>query len=173
MKVVAAGPGCGSPEKQHRSHLYSSAGPGPGPGDCLAHQEQGFTRRICPGGSVGKESACNEGDVGSIPGLGRSPGGGHANPLPYFCLANPMDRGTWRAAVHGLTKSQTQLRTQHRAWSQSVPLALALPTEDSTLRHAAPNILNTWSSLTRSRPATVPSPGALLRTVLRPGTCLA
>ena len=46
-------------------------------------------------GSVGKESACNAGDAGSIPGWGRSPGGGHGNPLQYCCLENPMDRGTW------------------------------------------------------------------------------
>ena len=50
-----------------------------------------------PGGSVGKESTCNVGDLGSIPGLGRSPGGGHGNPLQYSCLENPMDRGAWRA----------------------------------------------------------------------------
>ena len=46
-------------------------------------------------------------DVGSIPGLGRSPGGGHGNPLQYSCLQNPMDRGAWRATVHGVTKSWT------------------------------------------------------------------
>ena len=45
-----------------------------------------------PGGSGGKESACNVGDLGSIPGLGRSPGGGHGNPLQYSCLKNPTDR---------------------------------------------------------------------------------
>ena len=44
-------------------------------------------------------------DAGSIPGLGRSPGGGHGNPLQYFCLENPMDRGAWRATVHGVTES--------------------------------------------------------------------
>ena len=48
-------------------------------------------------------------DVGSIPGLGRSPGGGHGNPLPYSCLKNAMDRGPWQAMVHGLTKSWTIL----------------------------------------------------------------
>ena len=47
-----------------------------------------------PGGSDGKESTCNAGDLGLIPGLGRSPGGGHGNPLQYACLENPMDRGT-------------------------------------------------------------------------------
>ena len=60
-----------------------------------------------PDGSDDKESACNAGDLGSIPGLGRSPGGGHGNPLHYSCLENPMDRGAWWAIVHGVTKSQT------------------------------------------------------------------
>ena len=46
-------------------------------------------------------------DEGLIPGSGRSPGGGHSNPLQYFCLENPMDREAWRATVHGVTKSQT------------------------------------------------------------------
>ena len=55
----------------------------------------------------GKESACNAGDLGSIRGLGRSPGGGHGNPLLYSCLENPMDRGVWRAAVYTVAKSQT------------------------------------------------------------------
>ena len=62
-----------------------------------------------PGGSDSKESACNAGDPSSIPGLGRSPGEGNGNPLQYSCLDNPMDRGAWRAIVHGLAKSQTQL----------------------------------------------------------------
>ena len=57
-----------------------------------------------PGGSDGKESSCNVGDMGSIPGLGRSPGGGHGNPLQYSCLENPMDRAAWWATVHGVTK---------------------------------------------------------------------
>ena len=55
-------------------------------------------------------SGCNEGDArdeGSIPGWGRSPGGGLGNPLQYSCLENPMERGAWRATVHGVTKSQT------------------------------------------------------------------
>ena len=63
-----------------------------------------------PGGSDSKESTCNAGDLGSILGLGRSPGGGHGNPLQYSYLENPMDRGAWEVAVHGVTKSQTQLR---------------------------------------------------------------
>ena len=62
-----------------------------------------------PGGSDGKESACNVGDLGSLPGLGRSPGGGHGNPLQYSCQENPMDRGAWRATVHVVEKSRTRL----------------------------------------------------------------
>jgi len=60
-----------------------------------------------PGGSDSKESACNVGDLGSIPALGRTPGEGHGNPLQYSCLENPMDRGAWQVTVHGVTKSQT------------------------------------------------------------------
>ena len=55
----------------------------------------------------GKESACNTGDPGSIPGLGRSPGEVHGNPLQYSCLENPMDRGAWWATVHGVAESNT------------------------------------------------------------------
>ena len=58
-----------------------------------------------PGGSEGKESACIAGDLGLIPGLGRSPGEGNSNPLQYYCLENPMDRGAWWATVHGVVKS--------------------------------------------------------------------
>ena len=56
-----------------------------------------------------KESACNTGDPGSIPGSGRSPGGGHGNPLHSSCLESPMDRGAWWTIVHGVTKGWTQL----------------------------------------------------------------
>ena len=68
----------------------------------LLHSPQGF-----PDGSDNKESAYNPGDLGSIPGLGRSPGEGY--PLQYSCLENSMDRGAWWATVHGVTKSQTRL----------------------------------------------------------------
>ena len=61
-----------------------------------------------PGGS-GKESTCNAGDPGSIPESGRSPGGGHGNPLQCSCLENPMDRGVLQAMVHQVAKSRTQL----------------------------------------------------------------
>ena len=57
----------------------------------------------------GEESACNVGDLGSIPGLGRFPGGRHGNPLQYSCLENPMDRGAWWATDHGVARSWTRL----------------------------------------------------------------
>ena len=62
-----------------------------------------------PGGSDSKESACNAGDPGSIPGSQRSPGEGNGYPLQYSCLGNSMDREAWRATVHGVTKSWTWL----------------------------------------------------------------
>ena len=58
-----------------------------------------------PGGSDAKESTCNAGDLGLIPGSERSPGEGNGNPLQYSCLGNPMDRGAWWATVHGVTKT--------------------------------------------------------------------
>ena len=63
-----------------------------------------------PGGSDGKEYAHNVGDPGSISGSERSPGEGNGNPLQYPCLVNSMDRGAWRATVHGVTKSWTRQR---------------------------------------------------------------
>ena len=62
-----------------------------------------------PGGSVGKESACNAGDQGSIPGSEKSPGVGNGNPLRYSCLENPMDRGAWWVTVHRVARSQAWL----------------------------------------------------------------
>ena len=60
-----------------------------------------------PGGSDGKESTCNEGDLGSIPGLGRSLGGRQGNPPQYSCLENPHGQRNWWATVHGVAKSRT------------------------------------------------------------------
>ena len=62
-----------------------------------------------PGGSDGKGSACNAGDLGLILGLGRSPGGGNGNPLQCSCLENPLDRGAWWSMVHGVSQSRTGL----------------------------------------------------------------
>ena len=60
-----------------------------------------------PGDSDGKESTCNVGDLGLIPKLGRSSGGGHGNPLQSSCLENPRDGGAWWASVYGVAQSQT------------------------------------------------------------------
>ena len=78
----------------------------PGPGEaCSWGAEQRDGGRI-PGGSDGKESACNAGDPGSIPRWGRCPGEGKGNPLQHSCPENSLDRGAWRATVHGAVKSQ-------------------------------------------------------------------
>ena len=60
-----------------------------------------------PGGLDGKESICNAGNLSSIPGLERLPGEGNGNPLQCSCLEKPMNRGAWRATVHGVSKSRT------------------------------------------------------------------
>ena len=79
-------------KKHHLSDLW-----------CLSRKKE-----IITGGSDGKESACNVGDLGLIPGLGISSGGGHGNPLQYSCLKNPMERGAWWATIHGVAKSWTR-----------------------------------------------------------------
>ena len=68
---------------------------------------------MLPGSSDGKESACNAGDLGSIPGLGRAHGEGNGKPSQYSCQGNPMDRGAWWAAVHGVAKNWTRLSDSH------------------------------------------------------------
>ena len=70
-------------------------------------------RKGFPGSSDSKESACDGGDLGSIPGLGRFPREGNGSALQYSCLANPMERGAWRATVHGVSKSRTRLSNKH------------------------------------------------------------
>ena len=65
-----------------------------------------------PHSLVGKESACNAGDLGSITGSGRSPGEGNGDPLQYSCLENPMDRGAWQATVHGVVRVGRDLATE-------------------------------------------------------------
>ena len=84
-------------------------------------------RKGFPGGSDGKESTCNSGDLGSIPGSGRFPGEGDGNPLQYSLLENPMDRGAWQVVVHRVTKSWMRLSNFH--FTSSVDLdSIGLPT---------------------------------------------
>ena len=66
----------------------------------------------CPRSSIGKESACSAGDLGSIPGSGRCPGEGNGNPLQYSYLENPMDRGAWQGTVHGVARVGHDLATK-------------------------------------------------------------
>ena len=72
-----------------------------------------YLKKGSPGGLDSKESTCNAGDWGSIPGLGRSPGEGNGYPLQHSWLGNPLDREAWWATVHGVTKNQTQLSDCH------------------------------------------------------------
>ena len=76
-----------------------------------------FNKLVLPRWLTDEESACNAGDMGSIPGSGRSLGEGNGNPLQYSCLENPMDRGAWRAAVYAVTKSWTRLEWPN--WTES------------------------------------------------------
>ena len=68
----------------------------------------------------GKEFACNAGDMGSMPVSERSPREGNGNPLQYSCLGNPMDRWSWWATVHEVTKSRTQLSMKHYYKAESI-----------------------------------------------------
>ena len=72
------------------------------------------------GGSDNKESAFDTGDPGSVPELERSPGEGNSNPLQYSCRENSLDRGTWRATVHGVPKSPAQMNNQHFHFSKII-----------------------------------------------------
>ena len=85
---------------------------------CLGPRLKGtlWLRAGFPGGSDGKESACSAGDLDSIPGLGRSPREGNANPLQYSCLENSTDRGALWTTVRGVTKSRTQQSDFHFRW---------------------------------------------------------
>ena len=88
------------------------------PGPCLApayfrvSRKMAVIRRVKAGfrpSSIGKESVCNVGDLGLVPGLGRSPGEVNGNPLQYSCLENLMDRGAWQPEVYSTANSQTRL----------------------------------------------------------------
>ena len=88
-----------------------------------------FIYKNTPGGSEVKVSACNVGDLSSIPGLGRSPGEGNGKTLQYSSPENPMDRGAWWATVHGVAKSWTWL-----SWTLSLSITVALQNNQSSLR---------------------------------------
>ena len=100
---------------------------------------------------VVKNPPVNSGDVrdgGSIPGSGRSSGGGHGNLLQYSCLENPMDRGAWWASVHKATKSQTQLSNlaSNELSSQAIPFPPLSHhnSEDQGLRTSPKSLLTLW-----------------------------
>ena len=81
----------------------------------------GFPRSL-----VGKESACDAGDLGSIPGSGRSPGEGNGKPLQYSCLENPMDGGAWQAVVHGVARVGHDLPAKPTTTSDKVSDILSI-----------------------------------------------
>ena len=105
QELRSTGGNCQGDDKQES---YSSAGICQADGQTV-HYVQLVRIRVFPGGLSGKDSACNVGDLGLIPRLERSHGGGNGNPLQYSCLGNSMDRGIWQVTVHGLAKSQTRL----------------------------------------------------------------
>ena len=104
-----------------------------------------------PGSWDGKESAYNAGDLGSIPGSGKSPGEGNGNPLQYSCLENPMDGGAWWATVHWVTKSRTRLSDftfifiSLTSWPLKSPLVSYM-----TFSLDTPEVLLWWLGLCRS-----------------------
>ena len=98
-----------------------------------------------PDGAVVKDLLADAGDVDLIPGLGKSPGGGSGNPLQYYCLGNPMDRGGWWTTVHGVTKSRT---VSAAAKSHQSCLTLCEPIDGSPTGSPVPGILQEhWSGL--------------------------
>ena len=103
----------GKPYTQRGSNLLAEPEAGGASAQALVQRIRGFLTTLTsgfPGGSVIKHPPAQAGDVGLIPGSGRSPREGNGNPLQYSCLDNPVDRGAWRAAVHGVTQSRTRLK---------------------------------------------------------------
>ena len=98
--------------------------------------------------SDGEESVCNAGDLGSIPGSGRSPGEGNGNPLQYSCLENPTDRGIWRATVHGGHKEShtTERLTQMRGIITLPSLGHSWLKEEVQMGMQDPNIITLHST---------------------------
>ena len=110
-----------------------------------------------PGGSDGKSICLQWGDLGSISGLGRSPGEGNGSPLQYSCLENPMDSGAWWATVHGVAKSRTRL-SDFTSWT--VALQAPLSVEFSKQEY--------WSDLPFPPPGELPGPGIKPMSLLSP-----
>ena len=112
---------------------------------------------------MGKESICNAGDTGSIPGLGRSPEEGHGNPLQYSCLKNPMDKEVWLATAQGIAKSRTQLsnytltiQTNKLHLEKAEETETKLPTSIvSQKKQENSRKISTSASLTTVKPLTV------------------
>ena len=107
MKSYKEGLPCGPVAEETSRSQCQGPGFDPWSGNYIPYAVLGF-----PGSSVSKESACNAGDLGSIPGSEWFPAEGNGNPLQYSCLENPMDRRAWRATVHGVTKVGHNLLTK-------------------------------------------------------------
>ena len=103
----------GAAEETSSAHSQRASLPSPPRGSdsrLPPSQERSWPQLVgLSGGSDPKEFPCSAGDLGSIHGLGRFPGGGHGNPLQYSCLENPIDRGAWQATVHGVANSPVGL----------------------------------------------------------------
>ena len=99
-----------------------------------------MTNKDFPGGSVGKASVYNSGDLGSIPGLGRFPGEGKGNPLQYFCLENPMDGGAW--CPWGRKESDTTERLHFQTFSFKLSLSMTNNIGNALLKHWIIHYLN-------------------------------
>ena len=116
-----------------------------------------------PGGSVVKNLPANAGDMGSIPGSGRSPGEGNGNTFQYSCLENPMDRGAWWAAVHGVAKSWTQLSDFHF----HVCVCMELNHSAVDLKHCKSTTLEAHSCLFLCDPMECSLPGSTVHGMLQ------
>ena len=102
-----------------------------------------------PSGAVVKNPPASAGgvrDMGLITGSGRSPGGGNGNPLQYFYLGNPMDRGTWWTAVHGVSQSWTQLSMRTHAHAHTLALSLSQEARGTPPPSRMPDLVITISS---------------------------
>ena len=126
-----------------------------------------------PCGLDGKASACNAGDLGSIPGSGRSPGEGNGNPLQYSCLENSMDGGAWWTTVHGVAKSRTRNNFTFTFHFLAKP-CLTLTTPWTVARQASLFMRfsrqENWSGLPFPSPGDIPNPGIEPRSPAPPST---